>query len=375
MGSAAGRARFVAGDGGMTFVDEVEIYVRGGAGGSGVVSFRREAFVPRGGPDGGDGGDGGSVYLVAVASVDNLAELIGHHHWIAGSGRRGEGNNRTGASGEDVIVNLPAGSLIYDRDTGALLKDMDVPGMRICVAQGGKGGKGNHAFATPTHQTPTEFEPGEPGQERWLRIELKLLADVGVTGLPNAGKSTLLSRLSRARPKIADYPFTTLVPNLGIVELSGFRRFVMADIPGLIDGAHKGLGLGDAFLRHIERTRVVVHLLDVMPMDGTPEPAEAYRILRRELAAYSPLLAAKPQIVAANKMDLTGAQQKLHALREQLGGIEIVAISAATGTGLDGLVERCWQVIEEQKHREEAFKLREPTATDAGQAGAGEAKQ
>jgi GTP-binding protein len=343
----------------MTFVDEVEIYVRGGKGGSGVVSFRREAFVPRGGPDGGDGGHGGSVYLVATAGVDNLAELIGHHHWIAPNGRSGEGNNRTGASGEDVIVPVPVGSLVYDRDTGALLKDMDAPGTKICVARGGVGGKGNRAFATPTHQTPTEFEPGEPGQERWLRIELKLLADVGVAGLPNAGKSTLLSRLSRARPKIADYPFTTLVPNLGIVELSGFRRFVMADIPGLIDGAHKGMGLGDAFLRHIERTRVVVHLLDVMPMDGTPEPAEAYRILRNELAAYSPLLAAKPQIVAANKMDLTGSQEKLHALREQLGGIEIVAISAATGTGLDGLVERCWQVIEEQRRREESLKAGE----------------
>jgi len=352
----------------MTFVDEVEIYVRGGKGGSGVVSFRREAFVPRGGPDGGDGGEGGGVYLVATAGLDNLAELIGHHHWIAQGGRCGEGNNRTGVSGQDVTVEVPVGSLVYDRDTGALLKDMDTPGLKICVARGGKGGKGNRAFATPTHQAPTESEPGEPGQERWLRIELKLLADVGVAGLPNAGKSTLLSRLSRARPKIADYPFTTLAPNLGIVELPRFRRFVMADIPGLIEGAHKGLGLGDAFLRHIERTRVVVHLLDVMPMGGTPEPAEAYRILRNELAAYSPLLAAKPQIVVANKMDLTGAQEKLYALREQLGGIEIMAISAATGTGLDALAERCWRVIEEQKRQEEALESRGLSTKEAGEA-------
>jgi GTPase len=344
----------------MIFVDEVEIYVRSGKGGSGMASFRREPFAPRGGPDGGDGGNGGSVYIVAVKDVDNLAELIGHHHWIAKAGRPGEGNNRTGASGEEVVVKVPVGSLIYDRDTGALLKDMDTPGIRIRIAKGGKGGKGNHAFATPTHQTPTEFEPGEPGQERWLRIELKLIADVGLVGLPNAGKSTLLSRVSRARPKIADYPFTTLIPNLGIVELSGYRRFVMADIPGLIEGAHEGVGLGDAFLRHVERTRVLVHMLDMLPLEGTPEPAEAYRVLRDELAAYSPILAAKPHVIAANKMDLTGASERLQALREQLPGMEIVAISAATGTGLNSLAERCWQVIEQDKRREEALKPKEP---------------
>jgi GTP-binding protein len=325
-----------------------------------MASFRREPFAPRGGPDGGDGGNGGSVYIVSVKGVDNLAELIGHHHWIAKAGRPGEGNKRTGASGEEVIVKVPVGALIYDRDTGALLKDMDSPGIRIRIAKGGKAGKGNHAFATPTHQTPTEFEPGEPGEERWLRIELKLIADVGLVGLPNAGKSTLLSRLSRARPKIADYPFTTLIPNLGIVELSGYRRFVMADIPGLIEGAHEGVGLGDGFLRHVERTRVLVHMLDMLPLEGTPEPAEAYRVLREELAAYSPILATKPHIIAANKMDLTGAQERLHALREQLPGLEIVAISAATGTGLNPLAERCWQVIEQEKRREEALKPPEP---------------
>ncbi len=344
----------------MIFIDEVEIYVRSGKGGNGVVSFRRESFAPKGGPDGGDGGHGGSVYIVAVPGVDNLAELIGHHHWIAKSGQPGSGNNRTGASGEDVIVRVPVGSLIYDRDSGAMLKDMDTPGMKIRIVKGGKAGKGNHAFATPTHQTPTEFEPGELGQERWLRVELKLIADVGLAGLPNAGKSTLLSRLSRARPKIADYPFTTLIPNLGIVELTGYRRFVMADIPGLIEGAHEGVGLGDAFLRHVERTRVLVHLLDIMPLEGTPEPAEAYRVLRQELAAYSPILVAKPHIVAANKMDLTGAQEKLHALREQLPGIEILALSAATGTGLNSLAERCWQIVDEDKRREQALKPQQP---------------
>jgi GTPase len=344
----------------MIFVDEVEIYVRSGKGGNGMVSFRRESFAPKGGPNGGDGGHGGSVYIVAVPGVDNLAELIGHHHWMARNGQPGGANDCTGASGEDVIVQVPVGSLIYDRDSGALLKDMDTPGMKIRIVKGGKGGKGNRAFATPTHQTPTEYEPGEPWEERWLRVELKLIADVGLAGLPNAGKSTLLSRLSRARPKIADYPFTTLIPNLGIVELSGYRRFVMADIPGLIEGAHEGTGLGDTFLRHVERTRVLVHLLDIMPTEGTPEPAEAYRVLRQELAAYSPILAAKPHIVAANKMDLTGAQEKLHALRDQLPGIEILAISAATGTGLNGLAERCWQIVDEDKRREAALKPKTP---------------
>lgn len=337
----------------MIFVDEVEIYVRGGRGGDGINSFRREPYVPKGGPDGGNGGNGGTVYLEAVEGADNLVELQGHHHWIAKNGKPGEGNNRQGATGEDIIVKVPIGSLVFDRETGALLKDLTEPGQRIVVAQGGKGGRGNAVFATPTHQTPTEHDAGELGQERWLRIELKLIADVGLVGFPNAGKSTLLSRMSRARPKIADYPFTTLTPNLGMVDLSGFRRFVIADIPGLIEGAHTGVGLGDAFLRHIERTRVLVHLVDIFPMDGTPEAAEAYGILRNELASYSPILAAKPQIIIANKMDLTGAQEKLHELREKLPGMEILAISAATGTGLNGLSERLWQIIQEEKQREQ----------------------
>ncbi len=344
----------------MIFVDETEIYVRGGRGGDGAVSFRREAFVPKGGPDGGDGGDGGSVFIRAEPGLDNLADLAGHHHWIARNGQPGSANNRRGASGEDVVINVPVGTLIYDKDSGALLKDLDTPEMRIRIARGGRGGRGNQTYATSTHQVPREFEQGEPGQERTLRVELKLIADAGLVGLPNAGKSTLLSRLSRARPKIADYPFTTLTPNLGIVELSGYRRFVMADIPGLIEGAHEGVGLGDAFLRHIERTRVLVHLLDMLPMEGQPTPVEAYRVLRRELAAYSPILATKPQVIAANKMDLTGAQENLHHLREELGDIEVMAISAATGTGLNNLIERCWQIVQEDKRREGMIEEPEP---------------
>jgi len=326
------------------FVDEVEIYVRGGRGGNGCLSFRREKFVPHGGPDGGNGGDGGDVFIQAGDQVDTLLDLAGRHHWIAGSGGHGQGKNKHGRRGHDVVITVPAGTLIYDRDSGILLKDLTEPGQRVCVARGGRGGRGNAAFASPTHQTPRECEPGSPGQERWLRLELKLIADVGIIGLPNAGKSTLLSRLSRARPKIADYPFTTRSPNLGIVELPGFRRFVMADIPGLIEGAHRGAGLGDAFLRHIERTRVLLHLIDVCPPPGQPSPVEAYRIVRNELARYSQALAGKPELIVANKMDLTTAAESLERLRARLPG-PVLAISAVTGTGLQPMVEQLWQLL------------------------------
>ncbi|MBN1490704.1 MAG: GTPase ObgE, partial [Phycisphaerae bacterium] len=273
------------------FVDEAEIFVRAGNGGPGCMSFRREKFIPKGGPDGGNGGDGGDVCLVADADVSTLLDLTGRHHWIARNGTPGMGKNMHGRNGEHCIIRVPPGTLVYDRDHGMLLKDLDQPGMQVCVAQGGRGGRGNEAYKSATNQAPRQADLGEPGQERWLRLELKLIADVGVVGLPNAGKSTLLSRLSRARPKIADYPFTTLEPQLGIVELSGYRRFVMADIPGLIEGAHEGVGLGDAFLRHIERTRVLVHLVDACPMDGSPTPVEAYRTIREELSKYSATLA------------------------------------------------------------------------------------
>ena len=256
-------------------VDQCAIYVRAGKGGDGCVSFRREKFVPKGGPDGGDGGNGGSVYAVAAPEVETLLDFAGRHHWIAKNGQPGMGKNMAGSNGEDLVLRLPLGTLIHDRDTGMLIKDLAEIHEPVCIARAGKGGRGNARFARPTHQTPREYEKGTPGEERWLRLELKLIADVGIVGLPNAGKSTLLSRLSQARPKIADYPFTTLEPQLGIVELPGHRRFLMADIPGLIEGAHEGAGLGDAFLRHIERTRVILHLVDVGTESESLTPADA----------------------------------------------------------------------------------------------------
>jgi GTPase len=324
------------------FVDEVEIVAISGAGGDGCMAFRREKFVSRGGPSGGDGGHGGSVFLVADASYNTLQHLAGKHHWRAERGGHGQGKDCHGRSGKDLRVRVPAGTIIYDADHGLLLKDLSCDGEEVCVATGGKGGRGNTRFKTPTHQAPREFEQGEPAQERRLRLELKLIADAGLVGKPNAGKSTMLSRLSAARPKIAAYPFTTLTPCLGIVEISGYRRFVMADIPGLIEGAHEGAGLGDAFLRHIERTRMLVHVLDVCPTSG--DPVEDYRAIREELTRYSPTLAEKPEIVVANKMDLTDSDAHLEDLRKQLG-VEITAISAVTGRGLEALAERIWNSL------------------------------
>jgi len=331
----------------MKFIDEAIICTRSGRGGDGCVSFRREKYVPKGGPDGGDGGDGGGVFLVADAQMSTLVDFTGHHHWTAGNGRPGEGANRTGKNGADEFIRVPAGTLVYDRDTGALLRDLTLDGDRVCVARGGKGGRGNTRFATSTHQTPREWDPGEPGEERWLRLELKLIADVGVVGLPNAGKSTLLSRVSRAKPKIADYPFTTLVPNLGIVDLKGFRRFVVADVPGLVEGAHDGVGLGDQFLRHIERTRVILHLVDLFPMEGAPTAAEAYRTIRRELSEYSPTLAAKPELVVANKLDLAGRDDppELAEFAEAIAA-PVLGISAVSGRGIERVVNRLWDMLE-----------------------------
>jgi len=330
----------------MQFIDEVEICVRSGRGGDGCVSFRREKYIPKGGPDGGDGGDGGSVFIEADPQLSTLAELVGHHHWHARPGRPGQGKDCSGRKGDDVVIRVPPGTLVFDRDTGVLLRDMVEPGTRVCVAPGGRGGRGNARFATPTHQTPREAESGKPGVERWLRLELKLLADVGVVGLPNAGKSTLLSRVSQARPKIADYPFTTLTPNLGIVQLPGYRRFTMADVPGLIEGAHEGVGLGDAFLRHIERTRVILHLIDLYPPDGQPTPATAYRLIRRELEKYSPRLAERAELVVANKLDLSGETDppELRQLREELG-IEILGISAVSGWNVAAVTNRLWEML------------------------------
>jgi len=326
------------------FIDRAEIFVKGGQGGHGCVSFRRERFVPKGGPDGGDGGDGGNTYLVADPAITTLLDLTGRHHWIADNGRPGKGKNMTGRQGKDRVVRVPPGTLVYDRDLGVLLKDLDTPEMKVCIARGGKGGKGNQHFATSRNQTPRQATPGGDPEERWLRLELKLIADVGLVGLPNAGKSTLLSRTTRARPKIADYPFTTLDPQLGIVELPGYRRFVMADIPGLIEGAHEGVGLGDDFLRHIERTRVIVHLIDVHPMDNAPRSAEAYAVIRNELQKYSKELADKPELVVANKIDLSDTQDAVEELRDELG-CEVLAISGVTGAGLEPLGKRLWEMI------------------------------
>ena len=329
-------------------VDRAEIYVRAGKGGDGCVSFRREKVIPKGGPDGGDGGDGGNVFVMATAGVDTLLDFAGRHHWLAKNGQPGMGKKMFGRKGADLTLQLPPGTLIYDRDTDILIKDLSTAGERICIAEAGKGGKGNARFARADHQTPREFEEGTPGQERWLRLELKLLADAGIVGLPNAGKSTLLSRLSAARPKIADYPFTTLQPQLGIVQLTDHRRFVLADIPGLIEGAHEGAGLGDAFLRHIERTRVILHVIDVGSEWTAMPPIEAYRTIRAELAKYSPLLAEKEELVVANKIDLTGGREAAEALSEAIGK-EVLPVSAVSGIGLPIMVERLWSMIRRAK--------------------------
>ena len=324
------------------FVDEAEITVAGGAGGNGCVSFRREKFVPYGGPDGGDGGHGGSVHCRADESVNTLQHLAGKHHWKARPGGHGMGKKRHGKSGRDVIIPLPPGTIIRDAEQGIVLKDLVAAGESVCVAHGGRGGLGNVHFVSSTHQAPREATPGEPGQRRRLALELKLIADVGLVGQPNAGKSTLLRRLSAARPKVASYPFTTLEPVLGIVALSGERRFVMADIPGLIEGAHRGVGLGDAFLRHIERTKLLVHLVDVCPLEG--DPVEHFAAIREELRQYSAALGARPQIVVANKMDLSGSQANVQRFADAVGD-EVVAISAVTGAGLVELIERIWRTL------------------------------
>ena len=333
------------------FIDEAQIQVKAGDGGHGCVSFRRERFIPKGGPDGGDGGRGGSVYFEAVENLDTLLDFAGKHHWHARNGQPGSGSNKHGADGQDLIIKIPPGTLIYDTGLDVLLKDMNEVGLKVCVCRGGKGGRGNKAFATATNQTPRNAEAGKKGQERNIRLELKLIADVGLVGMPNAGKSTLISRCSEARPKIADYPFTTIEPVLGIVELSGFRRFVMADIPGLIEGSHKGAGLGVEFLKHIERTSIIAHILDIMPMDGS-DPAENYKAIRHELKLYSRVLAQKQEVIIANKIDLDPDGTIVKDLREKLNK-KVHAISAVTGSGIKELSELLWQKVKELKGQSE----------------------
>lgn len=320
------------------FLDEARIYVRAGDGGNGVVAFRREAHVPRGGPSGGSGGKGGDVYLEADPQVNTLIAFTKQAHFRAQRGAHGRGKNQTGAQGADLIIKVPVGTVAYELETGMLVADLAAPGERVLVARGGRGGRGNWAFRSPTNQAPRIAENGEPGEERWLRLELKLLADVGIIGVPNAGKSTLLSRISAARPKIADYPFTTLTPNLGVVVID-HQDMVWADIPGLIEGAHAGAGLGHAFLRHIERTRLLVHLLNGL----SPDPVGDYQAINQELALFSPLLAEKPQIVVLNKLDLPEVRARWPEIARKLTKLNVaepLAISAVTGEEVEALLRR-----------------------------------
>jgi GTP-binding protein len=332
------------------FVDEAIIHAKAGDGGNGCVSFRREKYIPKGGPDGGDGGDGGSIVFVADANKNTLLDFAGRHHWRAPRGEAGMGKKMYGRSGDDLVILVPPGTLIHDTDHQILIADLDKPGKRVIVAQGGKGGRGNWHFKTSINQAPRYAEPGTEGQERNLKLTLKLIADVGLVGMPNAGKSTLLSVISAARPKIADYPFTTLEPQLGIVELGADRRIVVADIPGLIEGAQSGAGLGHDFLKHIERTRMIVHLLDLYPADGS-NPADNYRAIRRELEAFSADLANKPEIVAANKMDLAVDHEALKDLQAQLPAVDVLPISGVSRQGVDQLLERLWTALHAQESR------------------------
>ncbi len=320
------------------FIDEVLILVQAGDGGNGCCAFRREKYVPRGGPSGGDGGRGGDVFLVASEHENTLLRYRFNPEHRAGRGRHGEGSNRTGRDGESIELPVPVGTLVWDAESGRLLHDFTRPGERFLAARGGRGGRGNARFATSTNQVPTRCEPGRPGELRRLRLELKLLADVGLVGFPNAGKSTLISRISAARPKIADYPFTTLEPHLGVVRLEDDRSFVVADIPGLIEGAHQGLGLGVRFLRHIERTRLLAHLVDVSEASGR-DPAQDFAVVLGELAEFSPDLARKPMVVVATKMDAAQDPARLESLRQaaRARGLPLYCISSVTGEGLEQL--------------------------------------
>ncbi|HVT26747.1 MAG TPA: GTPase ObgE [Lacipirellulaceae bacterium] len=329
------------------FVDRVTIEVEAGRGGDGCVSFRREKYVPRGGPDGGDGGDGGSIVIVAEPGVDSLSALAHRKRWRAGRGEHGRGSNCHGRSAEDLVIRVPPGTVVTDDVHELVLKDLASLGDRVIAARGGKGGKGNTRFKSATNQAPRDFTPGEEGESRQLTLELKVIADVGLIGKPNAGKSTLLSRVSRARPEIADYPFTTKIPHLGIVQIDLDRSLVMADIPGLIEGAHAGAGLGHEFLRHIERTRVLIHLVEPQPVDRT-DPIENYRAIRNELEQYGHGLAERPEIIAVSKAELPDAdevQQNLAAVT----GREVLLFSSVTGQGLDQLLRRAYSLLHDTR--------------------------
>jgi len=329
------------------FYDKAKIFVKGGDGGNGCVAMRREKYVPEGGPWGGDGGRGGDVILIADEGLRTLVDFRYKRHYKAERGRHGEGKNRHGVSGDDLTVRVPVGTVVRDAETGELIADLVKNGQAVVVARGGRGGRGNTHFATPHNKAPRLAEKGEPGEERWLDLELKLLADVGLVGFPNVGKSTLISRISAAKPKIANYPFTTITPNLGMVRLEDGRSFVVADIPGLIEGAHTGSGLGHEFLRHVERTRLLVHVLDTAGSEGR-DPVNDFQVTNRELSLYNPVIGKKPQVIAANKMDLDGAVENFARLKEVYGDrYEIFPVSAATGSGLNALVYRVAGLLEE----------------------------
>jgi|ERR1035438_9375023 GTP-binding protein len=334
------------------FIDEVRIRVKAGDGGNGCLAFRREKYVPRGGPSGGDGGRGGDITMVASTHYNTLLHFRFNPEHTAQRGRHGEGSNRSGREGESIELSVPVGTIVYDADSGELLHDFTQAGDRFLVAKGGRGGRGNQHFATSTHQAPTEHEPGHPGEAKYLRLELKLLADVGLVGFPNAGKSTLISRISAARPKIADYPFTTIEPNLGVVSVDD-STFVVADIPGLIEGAHLGHGLGVQFLRHIERTRLLVHLVDVSELTGR-DPAEDFRVVMGELAGFSEDLPKKPMFVVASKVDVAQDPQRIESLRALAASEEMpfFEISSVTGQGIEELKRAMAQEISKPAEEE-----------------------
>jgi GTP-binding protein len=333
------------------FIDEAKIRVKAGDGGNGCVAFRREKYVPRGGPSGGDGGKGGDVFMESSERHNTLVHFRFNPEYKAERGRHGEGSNRTGRDGADIVLKVPVGTIVYDDETGERLHDFQRPDERIVVARGGRGGRGNARFATSTHQAPRESEPGRAGEERALRLELKLLADVGLVGYPNVGKSTLISRISAARPKIADYPFTTLEPNLGVVAVGDEPEqisYVMADIPGLIEGAHRGTGLGTQFLRHIERTRLLVHMVDVSDSSGRPDPVKDFSVINSELASFGAGLERKPMVVVASKLDIAN-KEKLARLKQHCKKLklELFPISAVTGEGVEKLKYALAERVEE----------------------------
>lgn len=328
------------------FVDKAKILVRGGDGGDGAAHFRREKYVPAGGPDGGDGGRGGNVEVEVDAGLATLMDFRYRTHYQAEAGEDGRGARKFGRDGRDLIVKVPPGTTIRDSETGEVLADLTRAGQRAVVAFGGRGGRGNPHFTTPTRRAPKFAEQGEPAESRWCELELKLLADVGLIGYPNVGKSSIIARVSAARPKIADYPFTTLVPNLGVVDAGDGNSFVLADIPGLIEGASQGVGLGHDFLRHVERTHVLLHVVDVAGVEGR-DPVEDYHRINHELREFRAELAEKPQLVLANKLDLTGAHEALERFRAALGAeITVWPVSAATGEGLDAVMHAVWAILQ-----------------------------